>query len=221
MIDNPYDWAGGDHFRAVAWGRGYLFGLTGPTDDLEAVPESTAVELRSAFCEGMWLGHCAAACGLDIFRGPIDVLDREQFPADAELAVTSTGFIDLYVEAAVRVASSAFSTVLMAFTNVLLANHRSTSATEVAHQLDRHFVGTISSMGRRPCTFYVGGAVDFGEVGGELRLTPLFRAQSAARCAALEFGRPSHFVACWSADRSDTLTVLDAYWPALRGATCC
>lgn len=220
MIDNPYDGCGGNRFRAAVWGRGYLFGLTGPVGVSEQTPACVSAEYRAVFADGARLGRSAATSGLDIFRGAIDTADRGWFPVTAELSVESAGCIDRDAIDVVRVAGSAFAMVLMTFTNVVLANHRVTPAPEVVAGLTRHFCRTVTALGRPACEFYLGGAVDFGDVGGELRLTPLFRSRAEARGAALDFGRPRHFVAGWSCGRPDTLTVLDAHWPSLRHIAC-
>lgn len=216
MIDNPYDGCAGDRFAAAVWGRGYLFGLAGPADVPDQLPADLPPEYRTAFADGAARGHCAAVAGLDIFHGVIDSADRGWFPAAAELAVESARDVDGGAVDMVKVASSAFAMVLMAFTNVVLANHRLTPPDEVVDGLARHFSRTVAALGRPSCEFFLGGAVDFGDVGGELRLTPMYRSPTAARCAAIEFGRPRHFVVGWSTGRPGVLTVLDVQWPSLR-----
>ena len=222
MIDNPYDAWGGDRFRAAAWGRGYLFGLTGPVglagDEIGDVADCATVaptELSEPFIHGTRSGRYAADGGLDIFGGTIDTAERGYFPATAALRVDA-GDLDPDVVDMVTLASSAFSMVLMAFTNVVLANHESVPADRVSTALTRHFGDTVASLGRPPCDFFFGGAVDFADSGAEMRLTPLFRSRPAAQGAVADFGRPRSFVASWSSDRCERLTVLDAHWPARR-----
>lgn len=219
MIDNPYDGCAGGRFAAAVWGRGYLYGLTGPVDavdDVDPSPAALSAECRVAFADGAARGHCAAVTGLDIFHGAIDTADRSWFPATAELAVESADPVDGGALDMAKVASSAFAMVLMAATNVMLVNHRLTPPAEVADGLARHFSRTVTALGRPPCEFYLGGAVDLGDVGGELRLTPMYRLLAAARCAAIEFGRPRHFLVGWSTGRPGVLTLLDVHWPLMR-----
>lgn len=220
MIDNPYDWSGSDRFQAVAWGRGYLYGLTGPFGLVDDAPASAAAELYEPFADGVRSGQCAASAGLDIFSGTIDTVDRSFFPVGAELVVESAASIAEDVIGVAKLASAAFSTVLMAFTNAVLATHQLTPTARVVPELARHFGGTVAALGHPSCDFFLGGAVDFDDAGAELRLTPLFRTQSAAYCAATDFGRPRHFVARWSSGRCAELTVLDAHWPSRQYVGC-
>ena len=220
MIDNPYDWSGGDRFQAVAWGRGYLYGLTGPYGLVDDAPVSAAAELYEPFADGIRSGRYAASAGLDIFSGTIDTVDRSYFPVGAELVVGSVASLDKDVIDVAKLASSAFSTVLMAFTNSVLATHQLTPAARVVSDLTRHFGGTVAALGHPSCDFFLGGAIDIGDMGAELRLTPLFRTQSAALSAATNFGRPRHFVARWSSERCAEFTVLDAHWPSRQYVGC-
>src|ERR1700756_581949 len=93
MIENPFDRDPFEPSQAVAWGQGFLFGLTGPLESVDQAPDSITEDVRDVFNEGVLSGQDAAIHGLDIFPPCIDTEEHEHIPPEAELTLDVVGFI--------------------------------------------------------------------------------------------------------------------------------
>ena len=208
MITNPFDQAPFAPSQAVAWGQGFLFGLTGPFESTEQAPDSIAEEVREAFDEGVLVGQQAAIDGLDIFPICVDTEEGEHIPLAASLALDAAGFAaDLAKK--VATASAAFSFTFMTALDIALAAHHFTPPERVIDGITQQFFGTIESFGRDDCAFFIGGGVDLDTAGCQLQLTPLFRTQQQAHDSAVAFGRALFFVGEWHANQCGLMTLIE------------
>lgn len=207
-ITNPFDQEPFAPSQALAWGQGFLFGMTGPLYSREQAPDSIGDDVREAFEQGVLAGQQAAIDGLNIFPQCIDTEEQEHVPLAAELGLEGAGFIADLVEGA-KLASAAFSTIFMAALDIALAAHHFTPPEEVIYGITQQFFGTIENLGRDDCAFYLGGAVDLNVAGCQLQLTRLFRTQEQAHDAAVGLGRTLWFVAEWHANQCGSMTLID------------
>jgi hypothetical protein len=208
VITNPFDQDPFDPSQAVAWGQGFLFGLTGPFESTEQAPDSITEDVREAFEQGVLAGQQSAIDGLDVFPQCVDTEEPEHIPLAASLSLEGAGFVADLLNHATK-ASAAFSLAFMLALDIALAAHHFTPPEEVIDGITEKFFGTIEAFGRNDCAFFIGGAVDLDVAGCQLQLTPLFRTQEQAHKSALAFGRTIFFVGEWHANQCGFMQLIE------------
>jgi hypothetical protein len=80
VITNPFDQDPFARSQAVAWGQGFLSGLTGPFESNEQAPEGSTEDVLEAFDQDVLAGRQAAIDRLDIFPRWVNTEDARGFP---------------------------------------------------------------------------------------------------------------------------------------------
>jgi hypothetical protein len=212
MISNPYEEPpmepGND--QALAWGRGLIFGLTGPLQGGEAPPGDVQDDVLEAFASGQLVGQQASIDGVDVFPQCISTSEEHHIPLSVELGFEGASYlVEAYDAGRLFVAGAAFASGIMVLLDVALSAHHFTPPEEAIDRISRDMMSSLQSLGRADCEFYVGGGVDFDAVGCELQLTRLFRTRDQARSAAVGIGRGIWFVGYWAANQCGTLELVE------------
>jgi hypothetical protein len=210
MITNPFDQPPFAPEQADAWGRGFLFGLTGPFESTEDIPLDLDETLAAAFEQGRLAGQQSAIDGLDVLEPCTNLLLEHHVPLEAEVAKEGAALVVEIMEAGwALTAGAAFSFGFGLFLVVALATHTEVPPEQAVDHLSRNFTATIQSMGRENCAFFIGAGVDLESEGCQLQLSRVFRTQEQAHQAAVDMGRPVFFVGEWQANQCGTLVVVD------------
>lgn len=212
MLTNPYEEVprepGND--QAVAWGHGFLFGLTGPLQGGESPPGDVADDLLPVFEEGQLAGQQATIDGLEVFPQCISTREEHHIPLSVEIGFEAASYVmEAYRAGRLLLAGAAFASGVMLLLDIALSAHQFTPPEDAIDRISRDMMGNLQSLGRANCEFYVGGGVDFAAADCELQLSRLFRTQDQAKSAALSIGRNIWFVGYWAANQCGYLTLLD------------
>lgn len=212
MITNPFDQPPFAPEQALAWGQGFIFGLTGPLASTEDAPADLSDDVREAFEDGRLAGQQSSADGLDVFPQCVDTEEQEHLPLAVEVGFE--GFSGLFetlkgLFQGTKILGGIFSAGFMTLLDIALAAHHFTDPDQAIDRITSDFFGTIQSFGRADCAFYLGVGVDLDAKGCELQLTPLFRTQQQAHDAAVAIGRTVWFVGEWHANQCGTMNVID------------
>jgi hypothetical protein len=189
--------------QSRSWGRGLAFGFQGPPASLPTPPD---VEDSDAFQQGVAAGQQAAVSGLEVVPSPCVDLNREP---PAILDFTASGFEAITVGREllhVAIGGAIFSSILLiADLSLALETHFDDPAQTLQANTDA-LQNLLQGMGiTDSMKLFIGGAVDLATVGCELKLTPVFRSESAAFSAAKAIGRQSVLVVSWRSDQSGSI----------------
>ncbi|SDP44777.1 hypothetical protein [Afipia sp. GAS231] len=194
--------------QSRSWGRGFAFGFQGPPASL---PTPGDVEDTDAFQQGVAAGQDAATNGLDVFPDACVDLNAERPPG---LDLTPAGFEAITIGRELfhkAFGGAIFSAVLLIIDlSIGFQTHfddpaaAMQAATGALQQLLAN-MGISDSM-----ELFIGGGVDTNVAHCELKLTPVFRSESAARSAAQALGRPKFLVVSWRTDQSGGMTLVDS-----------
>jgi hypothetical protein len=199
--------------QSRSWGRGFAFGFQGPPASL---PTPADVEDEDAFQQGVQAGQQAASNGFDIADDPCVDLNREgPFHNAPEFAWSGLEFGTIINEVRrphfiAHIGGAVFSAVMFLLDlSIALQTHfddPSTALSEGALRLR----GLLDEMGiTDTMELFLGGGVDFDQVGCELMMTPVFRTSQAALQAAQALGRNQTFVVKWRTDQSGGIKVVE------------
>src|SRR5205807_8057163 len=148
MITNPYDTPpmepGND--QAVAWGRGFLFGLTGPLQGGDAPNGNVAGDVLPVFEEGHLAGQQASIDGVDVFPQCISTSEEEHIPMSVELGFEAVSYLkEAYDAGKLLVGGAAFASGVMILLDVALAGHHFTPPEEALDRIGRDLMGSMQS----------------------------------------------------------------------------
>ncbi|MFC5740543.1 hypothetical protein [Dyella tabacisoli] len=194
--------------KSRSWGRGLVFGFQGPP---ASVTTPANEEDADAFQQGVLAGQQAATNGLDVLTDTCVDLHKES-PATADLV--PAGFEAVLIGK--DIVEAAFASTIVGA--VLLLVDLSANATTHFDDPDKALQADaialqqlLNDMGiNDSMALFIGGGVDNTVAQCELKLTPIFRSQDAARSAALAFARPSYVVVSWRTDQSGGMTLVDS-----------
>jgi len=206
MLENPFltpPQVEGPQSRS--WGRGFVFGFQNPPADVSTPVD---VEDSDAFQQGAAAGQVATENGLDIISDACVDLNAEH-PADVELAATGFDAIEFGSEVIHKAFSGAIFSAVLLFVDVAIGmqthfddpGEALQSAANALQQLLNN-LGINDSM-----ELFVGGGIDTDIAQCELKLTAIFRSESAAQSAAQALRRPKFLVVGWRTDQSGGMTL--------------
>lgn len=209
MNQNPYDTEPYAPEVALAWGEGFLYGLTGPLYSDDTLPETVPGDHVDAFNEGRLAGQQEAINGITIAPDCIDTEEHHAIPLWAEIGVEGLDVAGTYILHAAKIGSTAFAAGFMIMLDIALAAHTYTEPDLAAERITTDFVRRLQDLGREDCDFFIAGAIDYEAPGCQLRLSPLYREQSQAKEWASGAERAIWFVGRWRGNQCSNLTVVD------------
>jgi hypothetical protein len=193
-----------------------VFGFQGPPESIEPGSDFSVEDL-DAFNEGVLAGQTAAIEGLPFVDNPCVDLHREPPPDFPELAWSGLDaaaaireLVELGFKKAMGGAIVGAVTTLIDL-SIALETHFDEPLTALAKYASRlqELLGDMGTTGG--AALFIGGAVDFDQVGCELQVTPVFRASDSAMQAARNLARPGpKLVVRWRTDQSGGATVVDS-----------
>src|SRR5262245_7307259 len=204
-MNNPF---AGTQPQEAGWAQGFAIGFKGLPASFRP-PEDMDPAAFEAFNRGQLVGRRVAVQGLP-FK-PVCVYLNAKPPSALDLAmpVLDAGFVLKDVlEGAV---AGAVSGGILLFIDLAVSletffddpqERLTAKAAELQQQLTELGIGDSTQL-------FVGGGVDKGVVGCELKMTPVFPSLNSARSAVKAMGRPQWLVVSWRTDASGGVQVAD------------
>jgi hypothetical protein len=202
--------------QSRSWAQGFLWGFEGPANS--SLPQDDlSIEDNDAFDQGTLAGQSSAINGLEIDHPCIDLnveppallhpLEVKNFPeaADVGLEAVATGVEIVEVGLAAFFGSGILLAVGLSIGLETFSDDPGATISENATRIQ----GQLSQMGfTASFRLFVGGAIDLGQTGCELKMTSIFRQLENAKAAAMAMGRPHFVVASWRSDQSGGVDVV-------------
>ncbi len=191
--------------QSRSWGRGFAFGFQGPPADM---PTPADIEDTDAFQQGVVAGQQATESGLD-FGSDVCVDLNKESPTGIDLVPSGFEVITVGREVAHAAFGGAiFSAVLLIIDlSIGLQTHYDDPG-EALQAAASALEQLLADMGiNDSMELFIGGGVDTGVAQCELKLTPVFRSENAARSAAQALGRPKFLVVGWCTDQCGGMTL--------------
>jgi hypothetical protein len=202
--------------QSRSWAKGFVWGFEGPANS--SLPqEDLTIEDSDAFDQGVLAGQNSAINGLELDHPCIDLnveppalshpFEVKNFPEAADVGLEA---IATAVEVA-EVGLAAFfgSGILLA---VGLSIGLETFSDDPGAVISENVTRIQDQLGEMGFTgsfmLFVGGAIDLGQAGCELKMTSIFRQLEDAKAAAMAMGRPHFVVASWRSDQSGGVEVV-------------
>jgi hypothetical protein len=218
MIENPFLTPPQvESPQSRSWASGYIWGFEGPANS--SLPQADlAIEDNDAFDQGVLAGQSSAINGLELDNPSCINLNVEQpallhplevknFPEalDVGLEAGATAYEIAHIGLAAFFGSGILLAVGLSIGLETFSDDPgaviSENATRIQDQLSE--MGFTASF-----SLFVGGAIDPGQAGCELKMTSIFRQLEDAKAAALAMGRPHFVVASWRSDQSGGVEVV-------------
>jgi hypothetical protein len=202
--------------QSRSWAKGFVWGFEGPANS--SLPQDDlTIEDNDAFDQGVLAGQNSAINGLELDHPCIDLnvespalshpFEVKNFPEAADVGLEA---IATAVEVA-EVGLAAFfgSGILLAVGLSIGLETFSDDPGAVISENATRIQDQLSEMGfTASFMLFVGGAIDLGQAGCELKMTSIFRRLEDAKAAAMAMGRPHFVVASWRSDQSGGVEVV-------------
>lgn len=202
--------------QSRSWAQGFVWGFEGPANS--SLPQDDlTIEDNDAFDRGVLVGQDSAINGLELDHPCVDLnveppallhpLEVKNFPeaVDVGLEAVTTGVEVAELGLAALFGSGILLTVGLSMGLETFSDDPGAVITENATRIQDQ----LSEMGfTASFRLFVGGAIDIGQAGCELKLTSIFRQLEDAKAAAIAMGRPHFIVASWRSDQSGRVEVV-------------
>lgn len=199
-MSNPYIGTADE----LTWSQGFVSAFVDPSID---VPEIHPPEAPDPFVEGQRDGKQSAIEGIFFEPACFDLSTEHHH--DLHLVLDGAHVLEIAEEIiTIEIAEAATSAVVFALLlAITLPIHFAEPEDALLPAVEKLSV-VLSDMGLPSLELYLGAGLDFEVEGCQLKLTPIFQWEQAAREAAEAFGRPQWFVMRWRSDASGFLTVV-------------